>query len=378
MNKEAVRVLVTSPLGVGGVTNMMIRIQEHLDRSKINFDYLVFHDRHEPMENKVLSLGSKKYVASADNVKFRPFRRILRINEIRKVCKKNHVKILHYNADCAADMTNIIGAKLGGVQYITIHSHNAGFGSAGNGIRFMSKILKPLIPLFCDSFYGCSELAARFLFPKSIIESGMYSVLPNGIELEKYDYNEAVRKEMRTKLGLEDRFVVGHAGRFSDQKNHTFLLDIFKEIARKNDKAVLLLFGVGELVEPMKEKAKRLGIQERVIFYGASSEMEKMYQAMDVFLMPSLHEGLPVTGVEAQASGLPCVFADTITKEVDITGHSVFLSLDEAPGVWADKVLAYVESERKSNKKELLEAGYDIQQTADTVSKLYLEVSQKL
>lgn len=378
MNKEAVRVLVTSPLGVGGVTNMMIRIQEHLDRSKINFDYLVFHDRHEPMENKVFSLGSKKYVASADNVKFRPFRRILRINEIRKVCKKNHVKILHYNADCAADMTNIIGAKLGGVQYITIHSHNAGFGSAGNGIRFMSKILKPLIPLFCDSFYGCSELAARFLFPKSIIESGMYSVLPNGIELEKYDYNEAVRKEMRTKLGLEDRFVVGHAGRFSDQKNHTFLLDIFKEIARKNDKAVLLLFGVGELVEPMKEKAKRLGIQERVIFYGASSEMEKMYQAMDIFLMPSLHEGLPVTGVEAQASGLPCVFADTITKEVDITGHSVFLSLDEAPGVWADKVLAYVESERKSNKKELLEAGYDIQQTADTVSKLYLEVSQKL
>ena len=172
MNNEVVRVLVTSPLGVGGVTNMMIHIQEHLDKSKINFDYLVFHDRHEPMEDKVLSLGSKKYVASADNVKFRPFRRIWRINEIRKVCKRNHIKILHYNADCAADMTNIIGAKLGGVQYITIHSHNAGFGAAGNGIRFMSKILKPLIPLFCDNFYGCSELAARFLFPRSIIESG--------------------------------------------------------------------------------------------------------------------------------------------------------------------------------------------------------------
>lgn len=107
MNNEVVRVLVTSPLGVGGVTNMMIHIQEHLDRSKINFDYLVFHDRHEPMEDKVLSLGSKKYVASADNVKFRPFRRIWRINEIRKVCKRNHIKILHYNADCAADMTNI-------------------------------------------------------------------------------------------------------------------------------------------------------------------------------------------------------------------------------------------------------------------------------
>lgn len=103
-------------------------------------------------------------------------------------------------------MTNIIGAKLGGVQYITIHSHNAGFGAAGNGIRFMSKILKPLIPLFCDNFYGCSELAARFLFPRSIIESGRYSVLPNGIDLEKYDYNEAIRREIRKKLNLEGKY----------------------------------------------------------------------------------------------------------------------------------------------------------------------------
>lgn len=376
--KEPVRVLVTAPLGVGGVTNMMINIQSHLDRSKVNFDYLVFHDRKEALEDKVASMGSRKLIASVDHISVRPLRRLLRINEIRKVCKENKIQILHYNADSAADVTNILGAKLGGVKYVTIHSHNAGFGTAGKGVRMVSKLLQPFIPALCNNYWGCSDLAARFLFPKSIIEAGNYAVLPNGIELEKYDYNEAVRKEMRTKLRLEDRFVVGHAGRFSDQKNHTFLLDIFKEIARKNDKAVLLLFGVGELVEPMKEKAKRLGIQERVIFYGASSEMEKMYQAMDVFLMPSLHEGLPVTGVEAQASGLPCVFADTITKEVDITGHSVFLSLDEAPGVWADKVLAYVEFERKSNKKELLEAGYDIQQTADTVSKLYLEVSQKL
>ncbi len=120
------------------------------------------------------------------------------------------------------------GAKLGGVQYITIHSHNAGFGAAGNGIRFISKILKPLIPLFCDNFYGCSELAARFLFPRSIIESGRCSVLPNGIDLEKYDYNEAVRREIRKKLNLEGKYVVGHAGRFSDQKNHSFLLDIFQ------------------------------------------------------------------------------------------------------------------------------------------------------
>lgn len=378
MNKETVRVLVTAPLGVGGVTNMMIHIQEHLDRSKVNFDYLVFHDRHEPMEDKVISLGSKKYVASADNVKFKIFRRIWRINEIRKVCKKNHIKILHYNADCAADMTNIIGAKLGGVKYITIHSHNAGFGTAGSGIRLMSKILKPLIPIFCDNFYGCSELAAKFLFPKSIIESGRYAVLPNGINLKKYEYNEEIRQEMRCKMNLEGKYVIGHAGRFSNQKNHSFLLDIFQAVHWKNPNTVLLLFGVGELQEEMKEKTRRLGLVDSVIFYGSSNEMHKMWQAIDIFVMPSLHEGLPVTGVEAQASGLPCIFSDAITKEVGLTSNTEFLSLQEKPDVWAEHVLKYMNVQRKSEKKILEQAGYDIQQTADTLAQMYLNVAEKL
>src|SRR5699024_5001288 len=147
--------------------------------------------------------------------------------------------------------------------------------------------------------------------------SGKYSVLPNGIELNKYDFNPTVRDEIRKKLDLEGKYVVGHAGRFSDQKNHSFLLDIFQKIYEKDKNTIMLLFGVGELLELIKKKAARLGIEDAVIFYGTSNEMEKMWQAMDVFVMPSLHEGLPVTGIEAQASGLPCIFADTITREVD-------------------------------------------------------------
>ena len=169
-----------------------------------------------------------------------------------------------------------------GLQYITIHSHNAGFGAAGKGIRFISKILKPLIPLFCDNFYGCSELAARFLFPRSIIESGRYSVLPNGIDLEKYDYNEAVRREIRKKLNLEGKYVVGHAGRFSDQ-NHSFLLGhLSSSYTKKSKYCVNFCLAFGELQEAMKNKARTLGIEDAVIFYGASNEMNKMWQAMDV------------------------------------------------------------------------------------------------
>ena len=137
-----VRVLVVAPLGVGGVTSMMINIQKHLDREKINFDYLTFHDRKEPSEDIVKSLGSNKYVASVDHIKIAAIRRFARLKEIKRVCKENQIKILHYNADTPADLMNIMAAKAGGVEFITIHSHNAGFGVAGKGIRILSKILQ--------------------------------------------------------------------------------------------------------------------------------------------------------------------------------------------------------------------------------------------
>lgn len=376
--KEPVRVLVSAPLGVGGITNMMINIQERLDRQKINFDYLVFHDRKEPMEKVVQAMGSRKLVASVDNVSWRFLRRFLRINAVRKVCKKNNVRILHYNADSPADITNIIGAKLGGVKYITFHSHNAGFGMAGKGIHILSFILKPLTPILCNNFWGCSDLAARFLFPKSIIDSGNYSVLPNGIDLKKYDFDISVREQVRGQMGLKGKYVVGHAGRFVAQKNHLFLLDIFQTVYQKNSNAILILFGIGELQERVKEKTRALGIADSVIFYGASNEMHKMWQAVDIFVMPSLHEGLPVTGIEAQASGLPCIFSDTITKEVDVTGKSEFLSLNDKPEVWADRILSHKSDVRESSIFLLRKAHYDIQETVDIVSDLYLNVAERL
>lgn len=376
-DEQMVRVLVTAPLGVGGVTSMMISIQSHLDRNKINFDYLVTHDRKEPQEDTVLAMGSKKIVASVDKIPIRFLRTLLRPFVISKVCKDNNVKILHCNADCAIDVLNILGARLGGVKYVTIHSHNAGAKNQGFGIKMADSLLKPLIPLCCDNYYGCSDLAARALLPKSLIKKRKYSVLPNGIDLEKFNYNKQTRQEMRNKLNLEEKYVIGHAGRFAAVKNHIFLLDIFNEIHKKNKNTVLLLFGIGELMDSIKKKAKDLGIADSVIFYGATNEMYKMWQAIDVFIMPSLYEGLPVTGIEAQASGLPCIFADTITKEVGLTDKTEFLSLDESPKTWAEHALMYMGGERKSEVDKLRKAGYDIQQTADTLSKLYLEVYEK-
>lgn len=377
--EQIVRVLVVAPLGVGGVTNMMINIQKCLDRSKINFDYLVIHDRHEPCEEQVMALGSRKLVACVDNVKTKVFRRVIRMNEIRKVCKENHIKIMHYNADSAMDFTNILAAKLGGVKYITIHSHNADYHKNVSEIeKIIIQLMKPFLITICDNYWSCSELAAKFMFPKKIIKERKYSVLPNGIELQKYDFNEQVRRDVREELELQEHFVVGHVGRFSIQKNHAFLLEIFQKIYERDSTSILLLFGEGELMNEMKEKAEKLGISDATIFYGVSNQMEKMWQAMDVFLMPSLHEGLPVTSIEAQASGLPCVFSDCITKEVDLTGKAEFLSLKEEPDIWANAVLNCKGRERIGGSSMLKDASYDIQKTAQIVSDFYLRVAKQI
>lgn len=169
MEDSAVRVVVTAPLGVGGVTNMMINIQSHMDRSKVNFDYLVYHDRKEPLEDTVTAMGSRKLVASVDNIPVPFLRRIMRIFVICKVCSDNHVKILHYNADTPLDVTNIIGAKLGGVKYITIHGHNSGFLNANGFTKLTGRILQLIMLGLCDNYWGCSDRAAHALFPKKII-----------------------------------------------------------------------------------------------------------------------------------------------------------------------------------------------------------------
>lgn len=369
------RVLVVAPLRVGGVTSMMINIQKRINREQLNFDYLVFHDIKEPCEDEVYAMGSKKLVASADAVKWQPKRFIFRLLRIKKVCKENKIKVLHYNADTPMAVFNILAARAGGVKYVTIHSHNAGFEDRSNWFaRFLCLGLKPLIPFVCNSYWGCSEKAAKFLLPSKVIKEKKYCVLKNGIELSKFKFQSEIREKIRKSLGVENNFVIGHAGRFSTQKNHTFLLKIFKYIYDIDAAAVLILFGVGELLDDIKSEANCLGISDRIIFYGASSEMEKMYMAMDVFVMPSLHEGLPVTGIEAQASGLPCVFADTITREVDITSTSKFLSLNMDAAIWAKNIMECKGKERVDSLKLLKQEGYDIEDTAHMVENFYLKI----
>ena len=380
MEFAPVKILVYAPLGVGGVTNLMIAIQQKIDRNILNFDYLVVHDRKEPKEDEVIALGSKKIVASADEIRYRPLRGFLRFFKIRNVVKENSVKILHLNSGAPMNIVIAIAAKLGGVKHVTFHSHNGGMANIGGLAKPLSLVCKPLMPLFIDSFWACSTEAAQFSFPKRIVKNHKYVFIPNGIELERFRFNESIRNEMRKSLNITDKFVIGHVGRFSFQKNHSYLIDIFYRLKRVREDAYLLLFGVGEEMETIKQKAQKLGIIDFIRFYGASDEMHKMYQAMDVFVMPSLFEGLPVTVIEAQACDLPCVLSDTITRDCAINEAIEYICLDSRIEEWVESILSFSGRTRNSDSiiNKLREAGFDQKKMIENFFDFYIEVNKKL
>lgn len=375
---QQLRILVHAPLGVGGVTNLMLNIQKHIDRDKLNFDYLVFHDRIEPEEHTALELGARKLVASADEITFKPLRAILRLKRVRDVCKKNNIKIFHFNGGAPMGFLTMLAAKAGGVKWITFHSHNGGMSNEGWMAKVVSALCRPLLGLVVDDYWACSELAANFSFPRRVVKDKKFYFMPNAIDLEKFKYNAKVRNQVRNELGVADKFVVGHAGRFNHQKKHTFLIDIFAEIHKKNPDAFLVLFGVGELQDSIKNKVNDLGLTDSVLFYGASDQMERMYQAMDVFLMPSNFEGLPVTGVEAQAAGLPIVFSDVITHEVAVSPNIEYVSLNKPVRLWADKVLAFKGTERRDYCDELRSHGFDQTVMVKHFQEYYLNIYNNL
>ena len=377
-DNKPMRLLVHAPLGVGGVSNLMLDIQKSIDRNEINFDYLVFHDQIEPQEKTAFDMGSKKLIASADNVNFKPLRGLIRLFKIRRVCKKNKIKIFHFNGGAPLGFLTMLAAKLGGVKWITFHSHNGGMNRQGVLAKILSAVCKPLLKFVVNDYWACSSIAAKFSFPSRIVKNKDYYFMPNAIQLDKYKYNQKVRQMVREELGLKDKFIIGHAGRFNFQKNHTFLIDIFAEIRKKDNDAVLLLLGTGDLLDEIKNKVNKMGLNDSVKFCGSSDEMEKMYQAMDVFLMPSHFEGLPVTGVEAQASGLPIVFSDVITREAAIAPNVEYISLNASKDVWADTVLKYRNYNRKDYCKELKDAGFAKEDMVEHFQSYYVKLGEKL
>lgn len=252
-----------------------------------------------------------------------------------------------------------------------VHSHNALLPRIKPEVQKQDDIYRKFILENATDFLACSEKAAKWLFGS---EFQGYTILKNGIDLEKYRYDGNIRIKYRKKFGVDNKFVIGHAGRFARPKNHVFLIDIFKEIINYNASCILLMAGDGELFEDIKCKAKKYGLENKCMFLGIRDDIPKLLQAMDIFVLPSLFEGFPISLIEAQTCGLPCVISGEISEEVCLLDEVKRIPLEKDAKYWAKEILKYrnYEVNRKSHDLELTAEGYDAKDAASYLYGLYI------
>ena len=309
---------------LGGIESYLINYERNIDKSKICFDYVDMTEKGICFRKEIENAGNKIY--QLPNYRRRP---ILYMRKLLQLLKKNKYDIIHCNMNSAVFLYPLIVAKMAKVKVIIAHSHNA---SSDKGIlkTILHNVNKHFIPLFANNYFACSKLAGEWFFSKKIIESNRFFIINNGIEVEKYQFDLQRRKNKRKELGInDDTVVIGHIGRFSKQKNHSFLIDAFYKAYQKNSNIVLLLIGIGPLQEKMKNKVKQLKIEKNVIFLEQREDANDLYKVFDIFALPSLYEGLPLVGIEAQCSGCHCLFSDHITKELNQTAFSHYKKIEK-------------------------------------------------
>ena len=329
----------------GGVEAVVMNYYRHIDRTKIQFDFLCDEDSTDIPYDEIESLGGKVILIP-------PYQKVFKYQKaVKKILKDGNYKIVHSHINTLS-VFPLRAAKKAGVPIRIAHSHSTSNKKEWKK-NLVKNLLRPFSKVYANRYMCCSELAGRWLFGNEEYDKGNVYLLNNAIDLDKFKYNETVRKKKRKELGINDStFVVGHIGRYVEQKNHRFLIDIFNEINKKEKDSILLLAGQGPLMDEMKEKVKNLGIEDKVKFLGQRNDASELYQAFDLFLLPSLYEGLPVVGVEAQASGNLCYLSDDMTKETKVLDSTVFMSLSNTEEEWANAIIEDFRKYKKHNTEK--------------------------
>ena len=356
-----IRILhVVTYMGRGGLETMLMNYYRSIDRTKVQFDFLTHRDFEADYDAEILALGGKIYHLPNLN----PFSRGYLTALDRFFAEHPEYRIVHSHLDCMAGIP-LKYAKKHGVPVRIAHAHNS---NQPRDVKYPLKLIyKRGIGKHATLLFACSAEAGRWMFG-----TDGFRVLNNAIDAGRYAYRSDVREAVRRELGLpEDALVVGHVGRFDPQKNHSFLVEIFSKMPGD---AQLLLVGDGVLRPDAGRQAEALGVRDRIIFAGVRPDVERLLQAMDVFLFPSLFEGLPVSIIEAQAAGLPCLISDKVPIECKKTDLVTQLPLDAGAAEWAEAVLAAAKTPREDTLTQLRDAGFDIQANADWLADFYLNL----
>ena len=348
----------------GGVEAVIMNYYRHIDRTRVQFDFIVHKDSPVDIKEEVEAMGGRVYEVT-------PYYKnpIAFTLEIYRIIKGGHYEIVHSNMNTLSAFP-LLAARLAGAKTRILHNHST--SAPGETKRNIAKsILKPFARSLATHYWACSRLAATWMYGKALVDSGRVTIIPNAIDLTRYAFDQRKRDTLRKDMHLTGRTVIGHVGRFMYQKNHPFLLEAFAKAHERNPGLALLLIGDGPLRPAMEEKATRLGIADSVHFLGLRNDVAGLYNAMDLFLLPSHYEGLPVVGVEAQANGLPCLVSTKVTREMQLTSSVTYKDLAEGPAAWAGEILSMQVQRNGDVKEEMRNAGFDIEEAAKTLAARY-------
>ena len=346
---------LVSGMNAGGAETFLMKLYRNMDRNLYQMDFAVNVQEPSFYDEEIKAMGGKIYYIPPKTKDFKGFTQGL----YNLVKHEKYQYVLRITSN-SIGFYDLLVAKRAGARICAARSSNSSDGGSLK-IRVVNRVARLLFLRYVDVMIAPSDLAAEYTFGKRMVKKGKVHFLKNAINLDEYSYSEESRNEVRKEFGLTDEFLLGHIGRFSEQKNHKFLIDVFEKVASDDSDAKLLLVGEGELKNEVETYVKSKGIQERVIFAGVRKDIAKLLSAMDVFVLPSLYEGMPNVIVEAQATGLPCLIADTVTREADLTGMIRYLPLEHTD-IWKLEVAAIkVEhAKRNSQKTIMLKKGYDI------------------
>ncbi|MSS77680.1 glycosyltransferase family 1 protein [Anaerococcus sp. WCA-380-WT-2B] len=350
-----------------GVMSVLMNYFRNIDKNKVQFDFLYF-DKINPnsktYKNEIQKLGGNVY-------KIANLKNIFKFNKKLDEFLKNN----HYSTVQIHDPFVLIfiykTLRRNNVDNIIVHSHATKWSDKKlNGIRNRALCYK--LNSQVDYKFACSSAAGNFLYKRAD-----FYVMNNAIDLDRYAFNKNIRHDLRNKLNLNNKLVFGHVGNMVPQKNHMFLLEVFKEIIKLNSNSILILLGDGYLRDEIERKIRENNLTDKVIVFGKKMDVYHYYQVMDCMILPSLYEGLPMVGVEAQCSGLPIVFADTITREIG-TDFSDFLSLNDSFKQWAEISIKLAESNinRDSGYLTMQNMGFNIKIEALKVTEKYKEINE--
>lgn len=355
----------------GGIQGLAINWISRFDKNKIKVDVLLLDDgKKYELEDNLKELGCNVYKLNNIWVKT-PIDFVKEAKALDSFFRQHHdYKVIHFHSS-SKNYLVLKYAKKYGIPVRIAHSHNIDFQTKNPIKKLYGNFLKPKLEKYSTDFFACSKDAGKWLFGEEIINSNKFKVIHNAIDYDKFKFDKALRKEKRKEFGFkENDIVIGHVGRFTNQKNHDFLIDVFNECYKKNNNYKLLLIGEGVLEDKIKEKVKILNLENNVIFAGFREDVNECIQAMDIFAFPSLFEGLGIVLVEAQASGLPCFATkSTIPEEVRINGNFKFLNLNL--NEWVNQILN-CDLNRIETKDNVMKNNYLIEDTVKELENTYI------